>query len=161
MRQARPIHFSGDTTATASNALVATEHTSLEEPSVFLGPVFSIVGMIVGFRAYALGQRVGDWLGLFVAVGTPQGLVIGGVIAYLGAALTWLEFTKPNRRAARNAKKENRALLEPKKTVQELFAQTGIPKWKLVVGTFAYLFGQVWAIEGFIYALALLLLASF
>ena len=117
--------------------------------------------MIVGFRAFAMGQRVGDWLGLSVTPGTPQGLVIGGILAYLGAALTWLEFTKPNRRAARNAKKENRALLEPKKTIQELFAQSGIPKWKLVVGTFAYLFGQVWAFEFFIAALAVIIFGLF
>jgi hypothetical protein len=67
-----------------------------------VGPGLTIAGVLVGLRAMVLGQKIGDWFpgGSGRA---PQGMVLGGVFALLGAILIQVRTFTPIKKKVHDA----------------------------------------------------------
>lgn len=157
-----------DSIQTSDQGIAPTleEHAASAHPLDWIGPGMTVAGLLVGMRAMFRGQRVGDWL---ASVGDPvsEGLILGGVIALLGAIFIGIRNVFPILKKVRKSAPATQGMTMPERRIRKRNIQKDIrsellskvPTWKLGLYVLGSTIGLLWMTELFVMMILFLILA--
>jgi|GEM_PF-2359727 len=141
------------------------EHAASAPPQGWIGPGMTVAGLLVGLRAMLRGQRIGDWLDDGGAA--QEGMILGGVITFLGAIFIGIRNVFPIAKKVRNTAPAAQGMSMCERVIRNRNIQkdtraellSKVPAWKLCMYVFGLTVGLIWMSELFGFMLFLLILA--
>ena len=142
------------------------EHAASAPTQDWIGPGMTVAGLLVGLRAMLRGQRIGDWLAP-VGDQVSEGLILGGVIAVLGAIFIGIRNVFPVVKKVQNSAPATQGMSMRERGIRNRNIQkdtraellSKVPTWKLCMYVFGLTIGLIWMSELFAFMLFLLILA--